>query len=748
MTFSTAHQAFDLYKERLDTLVRDFMFLPVWSPDGKDLAYLEGPAERRTGWLVDLGTGERSPLCDVEKARSAVAAATGQVPRGDGLPFAHFGFADLRTIVFAVDEQQVLLDLDEHRATLLPRARPLDEHFGYSEAARRTPRQFQRSVPLMDPAPAHEVVSPDGKHLLSTRDHDVVVRSTYDGTERRLTTDGTPDHEWRFALTDPRLAVLGMAVPTANWSPDGLRVAAMRTDWSRVAKAPKVLGLTRGTKIISRAGAEAGGVLERTTLHVLDVLGRPAVDIDLGDTTDSYPVHAAWLPDSAGLVVFVMSRDCRHIRVLHADARTGRTRLVFEERGDTFLRVHHDVYFGSKLGLWLTPDGSQLLWLSDRTGWMHLYVYDLDGTERRPLTSGEWPVDEVVGIRDGSVYLTGRHDQARPYDVHLYRVPLAGGPLEPLTHEPGVHTAVLAPAADVFIDTWSTPAEPPRTQLRALDGTILCQLSTTDIDPLVETGWQPPRQFTVKAADGETDLWGVMFLPPHFDPEQSYPVVEWVYGGPQIAVAPHSFTTPASPFGVPALALAQLGCVAVVLDARGTPGRSKAFHDAVYGQWANCLADDHAGAILQLAEQFPFVDASRVAVAGFSWGGYSSMRCAIDRPDVYKAAVPMASGFDPMSSLLYECYLGLPQDNPQGYTFADCVSRAAQLTRPLMMICGTSDYTSWADNLRMTEALIRAGKDHEFVVMPEQGHGYDGPHDSYVWRKVQAFLSEHIGTAT
>ncbi|MBP2367500.1 S9 family peptidase [Pseudonocardia parietis] len=675
---------------------------------------------------------------DVQVLRERVGEATGQTPAGRGLPFDHVGFVAPRLLATAVGSTRVTLHLDTGAVTAVPAEHPMDTAFGLSESARRAPREFLRTMPLADPQKTRELASPDGDLLVSTVEGNIVLRSAADGRPVPLTTDGCPEHEYRFDLVDPALASMGMAFPVCNWSPDGARLAVHRVDNRGVHAAPQVHYLKREDELVHRYHAQAGGPLERCTLHVLDVYGRPEVELDLGDTTDTYPVHAAWLPDGSQLVVFVLRRDCRRLDVLLADAATGATRPMFSEESESFVRIHHDVYFGRKLGVFPTPDSTGLLHLSERSGWKHLYLYDLEGRLVRQLTDGQWPVDYVHRVDDEYAYLTAHLDQDRPYDVHLARVPLAGGPVQRLSEQPGVHSVVFAPSGEALVDTWSTPAEGPRSVLRRADGSLLCELSTADTSRL---DWTPPQQFTVTAADSETELWGVMFFPADFDESRQYPLVEHVYGGPQLAAGPHSFM---GLFSRVAHALAQLGHVTFVIDGRGTPERSKAFHDVVLRDWTAGLVPDHAAAVEQLKRRHAFLSDAKVGVVGHSWGGYSAFRLAAERPDVYAAAVSSAPGFDPYSSVLYECYLGFPQTDRDAYRNADSYRVADRLESAFLLACGTSDHATWTDSVKMSEALIRAGKPHEFVVMPEQYHGFGSVHDSYLWRKVSGFLRAHL----
>jgi len=743
--FHTGNQVFDTYLRDFPSLTTGGQITPAWSPDGKSLAFVDGRPGERRAWLVDLASGDKTELADVKLLRERIREATGEAPSGTGVPFAYLAFAGPRTIATQVGEHALAIDLDTVTVTKMPGDDLLDTYLGLSVTARTAPRDYWRTGPLIDPVKEQETVSPDGRFLVSTRDGNLVLRSSYDGRETLLTTNGTPEHEWRFDIYRTMLELLGMAVPVTNWSPDGTKLAAYRVDNAGVAQAPQVHYFKRHDEVVQRYHGKAGGILERYTLHILDVHDKPEVTIDLGDTTDTYPCFAGWLPDGSEVLVFRMSRDCRRVDVLAADAETGAVRELFSETGETFLRIHHDVYFGRKIGLWLTPDGQQILWLSERDGWQHLYAYDLQGKPLGQLTSGAWAVDAVKRIDDNHVWFTARHDQERPYDQHLCRVALSGGEVQRLTTGAGVHNPVFAPHGDVFIDTSSTPDQPPASVLRSsTDGAEVAELSRADTTALEALGWVAPEQFTVTAADGETELWGTMYFPHDFDRSKSYPVVEYVYGGPQIAVSPHSWD---SVFAKTARAIAQLGYVTVLLDGRGTPGRSKAFHDVVYGNFAGALVDDHATAIQQLAERHTFFDGDRVGVAGHSWGGYSAVRLLADRPDVYRAAMSSAPGYDPYSSVLYECYLGLPQHNKAAYDAANVLELAGQIEGALMIVCGTSDHATWSDAMKMSEALIRAGKDHDFVPMPGQYHGYDSDHDAFVWRKAAAFFSAQLGQA-
>ncbi len=737
------HAAASAYKD-LSKLISDASVMPTWSPDGSALGFVSGPREERQAWRVDLTTGEKTQLLDVAMLRRALFDATGVTPAGKGVPFEHFAFITPAMIAFAVGADRFTYDVIAGRASLAPSPEMIDTIMGLSLEARTTPRAFKRSMPLVDPSDAYEVPSPDGSWLLSIQNYNVALRATVDGRTTALTLDGTSEVEWTFDWTNPMYVMMGLGAAATNWSPQGNRVAAYRVDNRGVPKATQVHYLKPHDEVVNRYFCKAGSVLEKLTLFVLDTSGHSAIEIQLGETRDKYPCFAGWLPDGSELIVFLMSRDCRRVEIFAANPVTGATRLLFTEEGSTFVRIHHDIYYGRKTGLTLTPDGKHLLWTSERDGWKHLYQYDLKGNLVAQLTRGAWPVCDVVRVMGNDVYFTAHSNPGRPYDVHLCRVALGGGEMQVLTDGDGKHSCTIAPDGKTFLDTRSTPSTPPITALRTIDGNLLnAEVLKADISKLQQVGFEVPEQFSVKAADGKTDLWGVIYKPYDFDPSKKYPVIEYIYGGPQVVLTEHGFTTAMSMARL-GLQMAQYGYVVVTLDARGTPGRSKAFHDVCYGTFAGTMTADHAAAIRALGAMYSWMDVTRVGISGGSWGAYSSFRCLAEEPDVYKAAVSFAPGFDPLSCVLYECYIGLPQDNPEGYRKADLFRMAAQLKGEIMIAGGTSDHATWTDALKMSEALIRAGKMHQFVALPEQYHGFDSVHMDYFFRCLAAFFDQHV----
>lgn len=345
------------------------------------------------------------------------------------------------------------------------------------------------------------------------------------------------------------------------------------------------------------------------------------------------------------------------------------------------------------------------------------------------------------------MYFSARLDQDRPYDVHVARVQLAGGDIEQLTHEPGLHDAQFAPDFSWFIDTVQRPDLPPRSRAVGSDGSVWYEFPEADTSALEAAGWIPPEEFVVKAADGETDLHGVLYKPRDFDPSKCYPIIEYLYGGPQAAMVERKFM-PASPLKMLALnyALPQLGYIVAVVDARGTPLRSKAFQDEVYGNWRRSVTADHAAALRSLAAERPWMNLDRVGLWGHSWGGYFTIANMLDNPDLYRAGVASAPGADPYGYFIYEPYLGgVPSPSTKAaYDEAVLFSDAGKLQGALMMVAGTNDIGPCHDTVKMSNALIEAGKFHEVVMMPNQYHGYATMHEVHFLKKLVRHFDRYL----
>ena len=440
-----------------------------------------------------------------------------------------------------------------------------------------------------------------------------------------------------------------------------------------------------------------------------------------------------------------MNRQGNKLELLAADPNTGTNRVVVVEKQKTFVCGLDFIIEKWKKQFTLLKNGKTFIWLSERDGWKHLYLYDISGKLIRRLTEGAFPVAEVIKADEkaGWVYFTA-NAETNLYATNLYRVNFDGKEFKKLTEASGSHYIQMSPSGQFFLDAHSSPDRIPSVEMRSADGGLMQVLRTADTSALHQTGFRPPESFIVKAADSVTDLYGILYKPVDFDPNKKYPVIEFIYGGPFMTIVPNGFF-PATSLTVQAQAMAQLGYITFLVDGRGTTGRSKAFQDVVHGNIGKYEIPDHVAALKQLATGRPFMDTSRVGIYGHSWGGYFALRALLTAPDVYGVGIASAPGDLTEGAEINEPYMGLPKDNQQGYEFGTNTNLAANLKGKLLFIHGTSDVNApLSTTIRMIDALIKAGKPYDLVLLPGQTHFFEGSGEKYANDAVRRYFDENL----
>ncbi|NNF25854.1 MAG: prolyl oligopeptidase family serine peptidase, partial [Gemmatimonadetes bacterium] len=396
-------------------------------------------------------------------------------------------------------------------------------------------------------------------------------------------------------------------------------------------------------------------------------------------------------------------------------------------------------------------DSGDVVWFSERDGWGHLYRIDGEsGAVRNRITEGPWLVMSILRVDEtaGWVYFTamGREPDRDPYLAHAYRAALDGSRIDLLTPEEADHNVRVSPDGTYLVDTYSRLDLPPVTVVRDRSGQVLQTVEEADVGPLRQAGWPLPTRFSVKGRDGVTDVHGVLFFPSHFDSTQAYPVVDYVYPGPQTGpIGSRSFTV--NPRGN-AQALAELGFVVFLVDAFGTPGRSKSFHDRYYGNMGDNGIPDHIAALRQLATLHPQMDLDRVGIFGHSGGGFASTGAILRYPDFFKVAVSSAGNHDNRSYdyTWGEKYKGQLVRNEDGSDNFDTQANhllAGNLEGKLLLMYGTLDDNVHPNaTLLVIDELIKANKDFDLIVLPNRNHGYAG--EDYVVRRTWDYFVEHL----
>jgi len=450
-----------------------------------------------------------------------------------------------------------------------------------------------------------------------------------------------------------------------------------------------------------------------------------------------------WWPDSKGFTFEFNQRGHQLYQVAEIDAATGAVKILIEEKSNTFVEYsgkhfRHDVE-GRK----------EIVWASERDGWNHLYLFDAaTGILKNQITKGEWVVREVVNVNDKNRTIifkgSGKNAGEDPYFIHYYKVNFDGSGLVDLTPEPMEHEAEFSADYSWFTDTYSTVTVPPATVLRSsTDGKVLLTLETADISDLLSKNWKYPEVFVSKARDGKTDIWGNIYFPTNFDPSKKYPVIEYIYAGPHSSFVEKSFR----PWSYPFSGLCELGFIIVQIDGMGTSNRSKAFQDICFMNLKDGGFPDRILWMKAAAEKRPFMDITRVGIFGASAGGQSSTGAVLFHPEFYKVAVSACGCQDNRMDKMWwnEQWMGYPV----GKHYEECsnVVNAYKLEGKLMLIVGElDDNVDPASTMQVADALIKAKKDFELVVLPGVNHTLGGEYGEK--KRRDFFVKNLLGQST
>ncbi len=603
----------------------------------------------------------------------------------------------------------------------------------WSGEDRPQPQWFNRETYLVPEWPMSEAPSPDGSLFASLRERELYVRPAGSDAGRFLTSGAAEDTGWDIETAG-----------VSPWSPDGRWLYACAVDRSEVFKSVRTrFAADGGVGVDFPRSQRAGTPLDRMRPHIVPLDGGAPRPIDIGDTSDAYLRLVGWLPDGR-LVVTRFSRLLDRAELLLVDATSGSARTVLDERSATPLRPSTIV--------WVEPvgcvllSGDRFLWLSPRDGYQGLYLGSFDDPALRPLATAPMVVRDILRADADFAWFRAGIDGERPYDVHLFRVALASGPVERLSEGDGVHDIAPAPDGARLLDSWSTPSLPPTTLIRRADGEPLATPETLDMSAWLGDRWRPPEEVMVAAADGATALHGLLYLPAHGVASGRLPLVHWLYGGPQIASVNHRFG-PRDDTQVLLHTLAATGYAVFVVDNRGTPGRSRAFQDVVQGSFAPHVVADQVGALRQLLDAHPEIDRGRIGVMGRSWGAHFALRLMADAPDLYRAGVLVVPGLDPYGGVIYEPYLGLPQQNVAPYEAAEPWSEVQRLSADarLLLMAGTLDSPCQWDMQRLSRLLVERDIAHHCLAFAEEEHMFLGAaqrfHDRSVFEFFEAALA-------
>ena len=671
-------------------------------------------------WVVDAAGREKKAAFDHAKLAAALAAASGEKVEALNLPFNTITYAeDGKSVEFAAAGFRYSCDLATYACKKLGPVEPRGGRGGGMTMWERGPAP--------EAASKETKTSPDGKWEVFIRNYNVCLRDKEKKEETILSRDGSEGDYYTFE--------------SLSWSPDSKKIVAfrLRRGYHRLVHYVESSPSDQlQPKYHTMEYAKPGDALdiERPVLFLVDTKAR--VEVDNALFPNPYELEEmAWRKDGRAFTFEYNQRGHQVYRVVEADGTTGMARAVVDEEAKTFF-----CYSGKKYRYDI-DDGKEVIWMSERDGWNHLYLYDgMTGAVKNQITKGEWVVRSVdkVDEEKRQVYFQASDTVAGqdPYFVHAFRTNFDGTGLVRLTEGEGNHSVTYSSDMSYFVDTWSRVDLPPTVEIRRVaDKTTVMTVEKGDISGLLKTGWKAPEVFVAKARDGKTDIWGIIIRPSNFDPKKKYPVIEYIYAGAQGSFVPKSFGAYNS-----MRALAELGFIVSQCDGLGTSNRSKAFHDVCWKNLGDAGFPDRVLWHKAAAAKYPYYDITRVGIYGNSAGGQNALGGLLFEPDFYKVGVASCGCHDNRMDKMWwnEQWMGWPL-GPE-YAASSNVDNAGRLQGQLLLIVGEMDTNvDPASTMQVVNALIKANKVFDLLVIPGAGHGMGG---AYGERKMFDFFVRNL----
>jgi len=707
-----------------EPLIDNSSVKPNWLP-GDKFWYRNLTAQGSEFILVDPAKKSRSAAFDQQKLADALSSATGEKYDANKLPFQGIAFTpDGSSVVFRVEDKQWAFNLGSSQLSadtshiVIPSNRPGGRRGGGGGI---------------------EVLSPDGKKSAFIMDYNLWVRDVKTKQETQLSTDGIKD--FGYATDNAGWKHSDKAI--LQWSPDSKKIATFKQD-QRYASDMYLVTTGVGKPTLKTWKYPLPGdkqiiTIQRCIINVdepkvimLQVPPDPhraslSDDISSSGTFDDVD----WTADGSQLAFVSTSRDHKQEKVRLADAATGAVREVFEETVPT----QYESGWGTINWRYLQKT-NEFIWFSERDNWGHLYLYDaLTGKPKNLITKGDYVVTQLLNVDEKNrvlYFIADGLEPENPYFSQLCKVGFDGKHFTVLTPEAGNHQVTLSTSKNYFVDSYSKPDVPPVSVLRDMNGKLVTELEKTDISRLVAAGWKPVTPFSVKAHDGTTDIYGLMFTPTTLDPNKKYPIIDYIYPGPQGgSVGSWSFAASRGDNQ----ALAELGFIVVEIEGTSNPLRSKSFHDMSYGNMAENTLPDQIAGIRQLSAKYAYIDTTRVGIWGHSGGGFATADAMFRYPDFFKVGIAESGNHDNRN---YEDDWGERYDGLVANSDYDAQANenyAKNLKGKLMLAHGLMDDNVPPQNtLLVAEALEKANKDFDLVIFPNSPHGY-GAYSAYMMRR-------------
>lgn len=680
--------------------------VPHWVDQTSAFWYVRQTEKGKEYVKVDAASKKRTALFDQQKMASALTEKAGREINAYNLPLQNCRLnISLDTLRFQLDGKFWAYSIKNNRL--------LDEGAIPSRGKER------HWMEVDDEKEGRPVTSPDGKWTAFIKNDNVYVREVATGKEKQLSQDGTLSNYYSSYI---------------QWSPDSKSVVSCRirpVEKRYVYYVESSPADQAQPKLHKQEYAKPGDELRFKVPCIFEVeSGRrliPSTELFSHQYELSGPM---WNADSKAITFEYNERGHKVYLVLEMSAVDGSVRTLIEEKEEKY--VNYPRIYRNYLG-----DGKRIIWSSERDNYNHLYLYDrATGKPLNQITKGEWYVRGVQHVDEANevIYFSanGMKKGEDPYLIHYYKINFDGSNLVELTPEEGMHQCWYSSDYKYLVDVYSKVDQDPIAVLRdAKNGKIRMQLDKADISALLANGWKAPEVFSAKGRDGKTDMWGVIYRPSNFDPSKKYPVIEYIYSGPGDQYVPKTFSS----YNWWMTSLAELGFIVVQVDGMTTSFRSKEFEEVCYKNLKDAGLPDHIAWIKAAAQKYPYMDIDRVGIFGCSAGGQESTGAVLFHPEFYKAAYSACGCHDNRMDKIWwnELWMGYPVD--ESYSACSNVDNAHLLSRPLMLVVGElDDNVDPASTMQVANALIKANKDFELVVIPGAHHtmGEDfGEHKRY-----------------
>lgn len=703
---------------------------PEWLP-GDRFWYRVLTPQGSAFMLVDPAKKTSASAFDAQKLAIALGTATGKQYNADKLPFNTISFSDdMGTIIFTAEGKQ--WGYDKAKNTVAENTTPVKATQGQAPAGRR---MAGLTVP-----------SPDGKQVAFLRDWNLWVRDVTTKQEKQLTTDGIKD----FGYATDNAGWKSGDGPIMMWSPDSKKIATFKQDQRNVSDMYLVTTNVGKPTLKAWKYPLPGGEIATIQRVVIDVDAAKVTTLNVppdphratlsDDISSSGTFDDVDWGDGSALAFVSTSRDHKNEKFRIADPNTGAVREVFEET----VATQYESGQGAINWRYL-PKSNEIIWYSERDNWGHLYLYDATtGKLKNQITKGSWVVTRLLKVDEQKRQLYFMVDGAQaenPYFAQLYKIGFDGKGLTLLTPAAGNHSVTFSPSFSYIVDTYSKPDVPPITELLTIDGKLVTTVDKADVSRLTATGWHAPTPFTVKAHDDTTNIYGLLFTPTKLDPNKKYPVIDYIYPGPQGgSVGSWSFASARGDN----LALAELGFVVVVLEGTSNPLRSKSFHDMSYGNMSENTLPDQVKAIRDLSAKYAYMDTTRIGIWGHSGGGFATAAAMFRYPDFFKVGISESGNHDNRN---YEDDWGERYDGlvaNSDYAAHANETYAKNLKGKLLLAHGLMDNNVPPYNtLLVVEALEKANKDYDLIVFPNSQHGY-GAYSPYMMRRRWDYFVKNL----